>query len=144
VRRYVPLALLAVLLVGCSAPNGKEIVTPTPEKIVGKAPTPPAQIKGDPRAGKIVFNSNGCASCHTFRPAGSTGTIGPNLDDLAMYAQKAGQPLQSYTESAIVNPPAPYVPPGYPTNAMPTTFGTTLSAKQLADLVAFLTQGQSG
>jgi hypothetical protein len=32
------------------------------------------------------------------------------------------------------------VPPGFPTNVMPTTFGSSLSAKQLADLVAFLTK----
>jgi mono/diheme cytochrome c family protein len=33
-------------------------------------------------AGRTVFTMN-CASCHTLRDAGSTGTIGPNLDQLA-------------------------------------------------------------
>jgi mono/diheme cytochrome c family protein len=33
-------------------------------------------------AGKQVFTSAGCASCHTLKDAGSTGTIGPNLDQL--------------------------------------------------------------
>ena len=74
------------------------------------------------------------------RPA-STGTIGPNLDDLAEYAQKAGQPLSDFTLSAITTPPPKYVPPGFPTNAMPSNFGQTLSPKQLADLVAFLDAG---
>jgi hypothetical protein len=32
------------------------------------------------------------------------------------------------------------VPPGYPTNVMPTTFGQSIKPQQLADLVAFLTQ----
>ena len=44
-------------------------------------PTTPAQ--GDPVAGKEVFlGTSGCAGCHTLADAGSTGTIGPNLDDL--------------------------------------------------------------
>ena len=35
----------------------------------------------DATDGKSIFAANGCGSCHTFRAAGSTGTIGPNLDD---------------------------------------------------------------
>ena len=33
------------------------------------------------KAGMSVFNST-CASCHTLAAAGSTGTVGPNLDQL--------------------------------------------------------------
>lgn len=33
-------------------------------------------------AGKQVFESAGCASCHTLKDAGSTGMVGPNLDQL--------------------------------------------------------------
>ncbi len=32
--------------------------------------------------GEEVFASNGCGSCHTMEAAGSTGTTGPDLDDL--------------------------------------------------------------
>ena len=32
--------------------------------------------------GKHVFETAGCASCHTLKDAGSKGTIGPNLDQL--------------------------------------------------------------
>jgi cytochrome c oxidase subunit 2 len=32
--------------------------------------------------GKAVFASAGCGSCHTLKDAGSTGTVGPNLDQL--------------------------------------------------------------
>jgi cbb3-type cytochrome c oxidase subunit III len=31
--------------------------------------------------GKSIFSAN-CASCHTLKAAGASGTIGPNLDDL--------------------------------------------------------------
>jgi mono/diheme cytochrome c family protein len=38
--------------------------------------------QGDPVAGKEVFlGASGCAGCHTLADAGSTGTVGPNLDD---------------------------------------------------------------
>lgn len=36
---------------------------------------------GDAAAGKQVFESAGCVACHTLADAGSTGTVGPNLDD---------------------------------------------------------------
>jgi mono/diheme cytochrome c family protein len=39
-------------------------------------------IQGNPTAGKAVFASAGCISCHTLKAAGATGTIGPNLDQL--------------------------------------------------------------
>ena len=32
--------------------------------------------------GKAIFNSAGCSGCHTLKAAGSTGTVGPNLDTL--------------------------------------------------------------
>jgi mono/diheme cytochrome c family protein len=31
--------------------------------------------------GKEIFTQAGCISCHTLAAAGSTGTVGPNLDD---------------------------------------------------------------
>jgi len=35
---------------------------------------------GDAAAGKALFKQH-CGSCHTLADAGTTGTIGPNLDD---------------------------------------------------------------
>jgi mono/diheme cytochrome c family protein len=32
--------------------------------------------------GKTIFLTAGCTSCHTLKDAGSTGTVGPNLDQL--------------------------------------------------------------
>ena len=37
---------------------------------------------GDVAQGKELFASSGCGSCHTLADAGTTGTAGPNLDDL--------------------------------------------------------------
>jgi mono/diheme cytochrome c family protein len=36
---------------------------------------------GDAAAGKEVFASAGCGSCHTLADAGASGSVGPNLDN---------------------------------------------------------------
>ena len=36
---------------------------------------------GDEADGEAVFASAGCGSCHTFEPAGASGTIGPDLGE---------------------------------------------------------------
>lgn len=47
----------------------------------GTTDTAPAG-EGDPVAGKGIFlGVGGCGSCHTLSDAGTSGTIGPNLDD---------------------------------------------------------------
>jgi mono/diheme cytochrome c family protein len=42
--------------------------------------TTTAPATGDATAGKQVFETAGCTSCHTLADAGATGTVGPNLD----------------------------------------------------------------
>ena len=93
---------------------------------------------GGATAGKAVFEQNGCGSCHVFEPAGSTGKIGPDLDNLSADAEKAGQPLEEYVRTSIVDP-GKYVAPGFP-NAMPPTYGS-LPDEQVDALVKFLTEG---
>ena len=44
-------------------------------------PTTPSAPSGDVTAGKQVFETAGCTSCHTLADAGATGTVGPNLDE---------------------------------------------------------------
>jgi cytochrome c551/c552 len=99
------------------------------------------QPTGDAAAGKAVFSSAGCAACHTYGPAGASGTVGPSLDDLAASAQKANRgTLDQFVHESIVSPDA-YIAPGFAKGVMPPNFGTSLSATQINDLVAFLTQG---
>lgn len=52
----------------------------TTEEPVTTTETQPSG-EGDATAGKEVYASAGCGSCHTLADAGSTGEIGPNLDD---------------------------------------------------------------
>jgi mono/diheme cytochrome c family protein len=41
---------------------------------------PPTSGPGDSTDGKALFASLGCTGCHTLAAAGSTGNVGPNLD----------------------------------------------------------------
>ena len=132
-RRLALIVLLGALVAGC---GGEKTVTPTAETVEGQQPAPQPQAKGDAAAGKTVFAESGCGGCHTFKPAGSNGKTGPDLDNLPQYAKTAGQPLEDFTHESIVNPNA-YVEKGFPEGVMPPWSG---DEQQLANLVAFLTQ----
>jgi cytochrome c553 len=82
-----------------------------------EAPTAPGA--GDAEAGAAVFESAGCASCHTLAAAKATGAVGPNLDELK---PTAAQVL------AIV-------PEGR--GAMP-AFADQLSAEEIANVAAYV------
>jgi cytochrome c oxidase subunit 2 len=90
--------------------------------------------------GLAAFNSNGCSACHTFKPAGSKATTGPDLDNLPADAQRAGKPLAAFVRESIVDPNA-YIEKGYQPNIMPSTF-KSLPKQQLDALVQFLTAGK--
>jgi cytochrome c oxidase subunit 2 len=87
--------------------------------------------------GAAAFTAGGCGSCHTFKPANATGKIGPDLDNLAADAQKAGKPLEAYVKESIVDPDA-YVVPGFQKGVMPPTYGESLSAAEIDALVKYL------
>jgi mono/diheme cytochrome c family protein len=89
----------------------------------------PPTVPGGP--GAQVFANNGCGGCHTLAAAKSGGEIGPNLDE-SLAAMSAAMIHQS-----IVDPNAK-VEKGYPPNVMPGNYETTLSSKELEDLVAYL------
>jgi cytochrome c551/c552 len=97
---------------------------------------------GNAAAGMTVFASNGCASCHTFKPANATGSVGPDLDSAPAADAKADNntPLPAFIEESITDPDA-YIAKGYSKGVMPTTFAQSLSKTQLNDLVAFLLSG---
>jgi mono/diheme cytochrome c family protein len=92
------------------------------------------QPAGNAAAGRAVFESQGCGSCHTFAPAGAAGRVGPNLDEVLADKDAA------FIHESIVDPNAE-VASGYSAGIMPQNYGDQLSQRQLEDLVAFLQSG---
>jgi cytochrome c2 len=98
-----------------------------------------------PAAGKQVFTGiGGCGSCHTLSSAGTTGTVGPNLDtrlksDCALPASKKarGASLDQCIKTAIVDP-YKFLPSGYKAGVMPNNFATKLKSNEITALVNFL------
>ena len=87
---------------------------------------------GTAKAGAQIFASAGCGSCHTLSAAGSTGEVGPNLNEsLAPDDNTAG------IEEMILHPNEEVVE-GYPPNLMPKTYGQTLSEEEVHQLAEFL------
>src|SRR5207244_11724128 len=120
-RRGALIAAAATAAVLALAGCGKQgVVRPLPDTVVGtvKAEAP----------GKAILLSQGCGSCHTFKPAGpgATGTIGPDLDKLPQYAQMAHQPLAQFVHNSIVDPNK-YLEKVYPRNVRPTTYKSLLA-----------------
>jgi mono/diheme cytochrome c family protein len=83
--------------------------------------------------GAALFDSQGCASCHTLKAASATGTVGPDLD-----AELAGTDV-AFIEESIVDPEAEPTK-GFPAGVMPTDFGETLSPEELDALVKFIAE----
>ena len=75
--------------------------------------------QGDPAKGKEVFASAGCGSCHTLADAGSSGTVGPNLDD--------AKPSADHVVEMVTNG----------SGVMP-SFKDQLSQQQINDVAAYV------
>jgi mono/diheme cytochrome c family protein len=85
VAGHAAAGMKGILGVGVAPP----LTTPRPTPVVPPTTTttavPPATgpVVGDPVAGAGLFQSSGCGGCHTLKAAGTNGTAGPNLDQVA-------------------------------------------------------------
>jgi cytochrome c oxidase subunit II len=87
--------------------------------------------------GLAVYRQYGCGGCHTYKPAASSGKVGPDVDNLAAKAAKAKRgALSAFIHESIVKPGA-YLEPGYP-DAMPPSFGAQIPPDKLDQLVQYL------
>jgi cytochrome c oxidase subunit 2 len=95
--------------------------------------------------GKEVYTANGCGGCHQLADAGSSGTTGPNLEQLASSAREngGGKSLEEYVRESIENPNAVVVE-GFPEGTMPQNYGRDLTPEQLDALVAYLVEQAGG
>jgi mono/diheme cytochrome c family protein len=112
-------------IIGGTTPATTAPTTTTAPATTGGATTGGA-AQGDPVAGKTVFTAN-CGACHTLSDAGTSGAIGPNLDD--------AKPSYELVVDRVTNG----------AGAMP-AFGKqgTLTEKQIQDVAAYVVQATSG
>jgi mono/diheme cytochrome c family protein len=86
-------AMIAAILVLAREPEeaGGEEGTPAGETATQETETQAtetqdtetgAAVEGDPEAGTDVFASAQCGDCHTLAAADTSGTVGPNLDEV--------------------------------------------------------------
>ena len=119
----------AVALAGCGS---KGVASPTPNTVVGTVATTSSfpvvaafHLKGAAKKGSSVYASQGCGGCHTLAAAHSSGTVGPNLDQL--------KPDYRAVTAQVTNGGA----------AMP-AFKSKLSAQQIADVSAYVVDSTGG
>lgn len=101
-----------------------EGVPPPADEAPPPAGAPPA-TPGDPFAGTNVYITASCGSCHALADAGTTGTIGPNLDET--------QPSFELTVDRVTNG----------AGAMP-AFAGQLSPLEIDDVAAYVVAATSG
>jgi cytochrome c oxidase subunit 2 len=89
-----------------------------------------AAATGGAGQGAEIFAAS-CGSCHTLAAAGTTGQIGPNLDETL-----AGADAEKVAAS-ILDPNAE-IAAGYQPDVMPQNFGELLSDAQVEGLVEYL------
>ena len=105
--------------VGSVAGVGDPNRTTTQPATTTPAPATGGGGGGDAAAGKTVFESAGCGSCHTLADAGTTGAVGPNLDD--------AKPDAALVKERVTNGKA----------VMP-SFKGQLTDAQIADVAAYV------
>jgi cytochrome c oxidase subunit 2 len=89
-----------------------------------------AASAGGADQGAQLFAEN-CGSCHALADAGTTGAIGPNLDE-SLQGKDAEYVLQSIVEPDAV------IAPGFQAGVMPPNYGELFSQPQLDGLVDYL------
>jgi cytochrome c2 len=154
-RRTALALVILVLALGFAAAGcgGEEEASPTPDTVTGTTTTETettetettesettetetdttetettetGSTEGDAVAGKEVFlGTSGCGTCHTLSDAGTSGTVGPNLDD--------AQPSFDLVVDRVTNGQG----------AMP-SFSSTLSETQIADVAAYVSSAAGG
>jgi mono/diheme cytochrome c family protein len=129
------IALIVAALAGATALaacQSRGVVSPTPNTVIGTVSTPTITFpivpafshKGNPVKGKVLFKTN-CGGCHTLADAGTSGTVGPNLDTL--------KPNYQATTAQITNGGG----------VMPSYKGQ-FTTQQIADVAAYVVTATGG
>lgn len=113
------------------------VMSPTSYAAWYKGTSTPAAAGTASTVATLFKTTATCGACHTFTPAGTKGTIGPNLDDLSAAAATAGQSLAAYVKQSLEDPDA-YITPGYHSGVMSASCCKQLPPAEINELVQYL------
>jgi predicted ferric reductase/mono/diheme cytochrome c family protein len=116
-RRWPALLGFAALLLAVGVVVGNHTISSDGGSAGAQGRTPAGSVS----AGKSVFASAGCGDCHALAAAGSTGSLGPDLDEAKPDEARVG---------AVVSDGA---------GAMP-SFEDQLTAREIGDVAAFVSE----
>jgi mono/diheme cytochrome c family protein len=100
----------------------------------GSDPPPTTRAAAGTDPGLGVWLEQGCGSCHAFKPAGSTGPIGPDLQ------KSLRGKSHDYVMESIVLPHKKFAA-GFSTDIMPDDYARRIAPEDLEPLVRFLMDG---
>ncbi len=132
---FAALVMSTIALVNSTGSSSTKTVTVTNATTAAEPATPALTgdalgrqlfVSGDPGTGVIS-----CGSCHTMKAAGTTATVGPNLDK-ELTADPASATLESIVD------PNKEIATGYPADVMPKNYGTALTKAQLDALTKYV------
>jgi cytochrome c6 len=83
--RVFALLFVVTALAGCGGDDDEGDSAAPPGQVITQTTAPPAESGGSttgdaPADGRAIFLQN-CSGCHTLADAGTTGKVGPNLDE---------------------------------------------------------------
>jgi mono/diheme cytochrome c family protein len=120
-RVLIVIALIALpgalLIVGCGGSSSSSTGTTT-EKASSSVEEPGSEESAEFAEGEAIFTGT-CGSCHTLKEAGTSGEVGPNLDEL--------EPSQATVEKQVTNGGG----------GMP-AFGSTLSKAEIKTVALYV------
>ena len=95
----IALALLLGVVAGCGGDDDEGAAT-TETTVTETTPTETETettggAGGDITAGEEVFATAGCGGCHTLEEAGSTGSVGPNLDGRNLSVEQVQEQVEN-------------------------------------------------
>ncbi|MCB0873491.1 MAG: c-type cytochrome [Actinobacteria bacterium] len=81
--------------------------------------------------GKASTGAVACGNCHALKAAGTTGTAGPNLDEIAPDDDAA-------VLAEMITDPNAEIVAGYQKDIMPQDYGTSLTADEVQALATYI------
>lgn len=127
----VVIGVAAVALAGCGSSGGSSSGYSSTSSSSSTATTAAIDAKQLFVAGNAATGATACGSCHTLGAAGTTSSVGPNLDKIAP------DDTAKVLRGMIVNPDEEIVA-GYTKGVMPHDYAKTLTPAQVTALARYI------